>query len=71
MNSLPAAAANFIRGSTRCMFPIAALVVWLLLLLIPQGEDVVRTALERLDDNSVNDLVFLGLSSTLLGLSIW
>ncbi|MEO8314202.1 MAG: hypothetical protein ABI645_05350 [Pseudomonadota bacterium] len=53
------------------MFPIASLVVWLLLLVIPQGNDVLRTALERLQDNSVSDLVFLGAASLLLSLSIW
>lgn len=71
MTALSRSVANFIRGSTRCMFPVAALLVWLLLLLVPQGNDVLRTALERLQDNSVSDLVFLGAASTLLSLSIW
>ena len=71
MTSVSRYVANFIRGSTRCMFPIASLVVWLLLLVIPQGNDVLRTALERLQDNSVSDLIFLGAASLLLSLSIW
>lgn len=64
--------ANLMRASTRCMFPIAALLVWLALLVVPQGTDVLRASLERLDkEASVSDLMFLWAASGLLGLSVW
>lgn len=70
--AVTAAAANFIRGSVRCAFPVATLGVWVGLMLLPQGQDVLRRTLERMSvDDSLNDLVFLGIGSVALGLSIW
>lgn len=64
--------ANLMRASTRCMFPMAALLLWLLLLAVPQGTDVLRASLERLArESSVSDLMFLWAATGLLGLSVW
>ena len=64
--------AKFIRGSVRCMFPLATLGVWTGVLLVPQGTDVLRAALERLSRlHSVGDLLYMGVASVLLGLSLW
>ncbi|MDP9123528.1 MAG: hypothetical protein M3N82_02845 [Pseudomonadota bacterium] len=54
------------------MFPVTTMLVWAVLLLIPQGTDVVRAVLERISTlHSVGDLVYLWVSSGLLGLSLW
>lgn len=64
--------ANFIRGSVRCIFPLLTMLTWLALLLVPQGTDVVRSALERAQRlRSLNDLLYLWVASGLLGMSIW
>ncbi len=64
--------ANFMRGSVRCMFPLTTILAWTGLLLVPQGTDVLRSALERASRlHSVNDLAYLWVASGLLGLSLW
>lgn len=64
--------ANFMRGSVRCMFPLTTILLWTGLLLVPQGTDVLRSALERAARlHSVNDLAYLWVASGLLGLSLW
>jgi hypothetical protein len=64
--------ANLIRGSVRCMFPIATLALWTGVLLVPQGTDVLRAALERFSKlHSVSDLIYLWVASGLLGMSLW
>jgi hypothetical protein len=65
-------AANFMRASVRCAFPLGTLLAWAVLLFIAQGRDVQRRIVERAEvDKSLNDVAFLAIASVVLALSLW
>lgn len=73
---LPTLWADFIRGSVRCMFPVASLVVLAGLLLSGQGRDVLRALVSAATqrsgvDTTVAGLAFLLVASATLSLSVW
>jgi hypothetical protein len=71
-NEINAAIANFMRGVIRCLFPLLTVGLWVMLLFIDQGRDVLRRIVERVDqDESYSDLVFLCIAASLLALSVW
>ncbi len=73
---LPTLWADFIRGSVRCMFPVASLVVLAGLLLSGQGRDVLRALVSAATqrsgvDTTIAGLAFLLVASATLSLSVW
>lgn len=73
---LPHLWADFMRGSVRCMFPVASLVVLAGLLLSGQGRDVLRALVSAATqrsgvDTSIAGLAFLLVASTTLSVSVW
>jgi hypothetical protein len=67
--------ADLLRGSVRCMFPLASLAALALLLASPQGGDVLRALVGATTDpeagHAIAGLVFLMAASAVLSASVW
>lgn len=72
---LPGVLADLLRGTVRCAVPLVMLIVFAVLLFVDQGRDVMLVLVERAvprgADHSIAGLVFLGVGSTILSLSLW